>query len=931
MDSIRVAKVEGVACRKPGHAAQGTLHLTAHHLIFKYDFDAEEELWVPYPLISLVTRLPQTLQGLSPLSVQCRTFRFFTLSFRKDTEATDVFDSIRELTVTSSVTQLYAFFYVPNPPFPTSNGWSIYSPREEFARMGIGSRTKAWRFTDINKDYSFCPTYPARLAVPTRISDTTLQYASKYRSKCRIPALVYLHWANFGTITRSSQPMVGLTNNRSIQDEKLIEAIFQSHHSPESRSGGPVYGATSTNLIIDARPTTNAMANVAKGAGTENMDHYKEGKKAYLGVDNIHVMRDSLNKVVDAVREADALAATIGSDLGNPEFDAPLLDRQALRKSGWLRHISAILGGTLLIIRNIHINSSHVLVHCSDGWDRTAQLSSLAELCLDPYYRTIKGFRILIEKDWLSFGHKFLDRCGHLSSDKFFISPAEGAGGDAAQAFLASVQSRLAGQGHLKETSPVFHQFLECVRQIQRQFPERFEFNSRFLEQLHYHLYSCQFGTFLFNCERDRRVGEGGPPPCDRTISIWDFLDSPSEAEKNLNPEYDPSLDDPKRRDPKADMGVLFPNPKDVRFWYELYGKTDEEMNGRPVTAQAEGAEVVGLVDSADDDPVSSLDTSTAVLVPLPASPAPSPVPPIRPLSSASQDNAVSSQSNLTLPSSPGASSSMPNLRQKPIASRQDSFRAIDSSTSAFSLQPQRPPVEPISNPSAESPSPGRTRSIPIGVDIFGSGGMKSMWGKLSTNASAAFTAVQGAYDGVSKELKGLASPEGEGGVRSAELGTANWRGVPAEESDWTSLPSAGSQPTASFSSRADSVRDSWRGVGPVSPPSIVLDNPWGTVRAEQRPKPREDSIFATSSAWADTTSSSGLPSDPNVAHIAQPVPTLPRNTTSPFATMSRKLSNSVEANAQSLSVGAPTHPDNPATTSASSSNPADPLGVGFL
>ena len=29
----------------------------------------------------------------------------------------------------------------------------MYSPREEFGRMGVGTRTKAWRFTDINKDY----------------------------------------------------------------------------------------------------------------------------------------------------------------------------------------------------------------------------------------------------------------------------------------------------------------------------------------------------------------------------------------------------------------------------------------------------------------------------------------------------------------------------------------------------------------------------------------------------------------------------------------------------------------------------------------------------------------------------------------------------------------------------------------------------------
>nr|XP_014334523.1 PREDICTED: Fc receptor-like protein 5 [Bos mutus] len=33
-----------------------------------------------------------------------------------------------------------------------------------------------------------------------------------------------------------------------------------------------------------------------------------------------------------------------------------------------------------------------VLVHCSDGWDRTAQVCSVASLLLEPHYRTLKGF-----------------------------------------------------------------------------------------------------------------------------------------------------------------------------------------------------------------------------------------------------------------------------------------------------------------------------------------------------------------------------------------------------------------------------------------------------------------------------------------------------------------------------------------------------------
>ena len=31
-----------------------------------------------------------------------------------------------------------------------------------------------------------------------------------------------------------------------------------------------------------------------------------------------------------------------------------------------------------------------ILVHCSDGWDRTSHVVALAQLMLDPYYRTIQ-------------------------------------------------------------------------------------------------------------------------------------------------------------------------------------------------------------------------------------------------------------------------------------------------------------------------------------------------------------------------------------------------------------------------------------------------------------------------------------------------------------------------------------------------------------
>ena len=49
------------------------------------------------------------------------------------------------------------------------------------------------------------------------------------------------------------------------------------------------------------------------------------------------------------------------------------------------------MAGAVKIADKVENNKTSVLVHCSDGWDRTAQLNALAMIMLDPYYRTLLG------------------------------------------------------------------------------------------------------------------------------------------------------------------------------------------------------------------------------------------------------------------------------------------------------------------------------------------------------------------------------------------------------------------------------------------------------------------------------------------------------------------------------------------------------------
>jgi len=61
-----------------------------------------------------------------------------------------------------------------------------------------------------------------------------------------------------------------------------------------------------------------------------------------------------------------------------------------LENTKWLQYISGLLKASLLVVNAIDKDRKSVLVHCSDGWDRTPQIVALAELLLDPYYRTVE-------------------------------------------------------------------------------------------------------------------------------------------------------------------------------------------------------------------------------------------------------------------------------------------------------------------------------------------------------------------------------------------------------------------------------------------------------------------------------------------------------------------------------------------------------------
>ncbi|XP_012722311.2 myotubularin-related protein 7a [Fundulus heteroclitus] len=511
MEHIRLPKVENVRLLdrlSPRRSRVGTLYLTATHSIFvESEAGGRSETWVLHSLVCSVDKQAAGASGC-PLLIRCKNFQILHFSIPREQDCQDVHLSLQRLSQPERYEELYCFSYKPNiHEEERRREWAFVDLKADFRRMGLPN--SQWKLSLVNQHYKVSDTYPAELFVPESAAPPVLVGSSKFRSRGRFPALSYYSKENHAAICRSSQPLSGFSA-RCLEDEQMLEAILRSNPRSDFM------------YVVDTRPKLNAIANRAAGKGYENEDNYSNIKFQFMGIENIHVMRNSQQKMLEVC------------ELRSPSMSDFL---EGLESSGWLKHIKAVLDTGVFISKAVAEGVS-VLVHCSDGWDRTAQVCSVACVLLDPYYRTLKGLMVLIEKDWISFGHKFTQRCNHLVRDP-------------------------------KEVSPIIDQFLECVWQLMEQFPCAFEYNEKLLITVHNHIYSCQFGNFIGNNQRERRelrVHE-------KTHSLWSYLWT-NRAEF-ISPLY--------RQNHSQSQGLLRPStaPYCFKFWRGLYNRFDQGMHPR--------------------------------------------------------------------------------------------------------------------------------------------------------------------------------------------------------------------------------------------------------------------------------------------------------------------------------------------------------------
>ncbi|XP_053775823.1 myotubularin-related protein 5 isoform X2 [Desmodus rotundus] len=476
----------------------------------------------------------------------------------------------------------------------------------DYQRLGLGtlssslSRAKSepFRISPVNRMYAICRSYPGLLIVPQSVQDNALQRVSRCYRQSRFPVVCWRSGRSKAVLLRSGglhgKGVVGLfkaqntpspgqsqADSSSLEQEKYLQAVVSSmpryadmsgrntlsgfssaHLGSHGKWGSVRAGGRSGGLGGDvgsrlagrdtlAPPQANGAPPDPGFLRPQRAALYIIGDKAQLK----GVRPDPLQQwelVPIEVFEARQVKTSFKKLLkacvpGCPATEpSPASFLRSLEDSEWLTQIHKLLQVSVLVVELLDSGSS-VLVSLEDGWDITTQVVSLVQLLSDPFYRTLDGFRLLVEKEWLSFGHRFSHRGAHT----------------------------LAGQS--SGFTPVFLQFLDCVHQVHLQFPMEFEFSPFYLKFLGYHHVSRRFRTFLLDSDYERielgllyeEKGERrGPQPC---RSVWEYVDRLSKRTPAFyNYMYAPE-----------DAEVLRPysNVSNLRIW-DFY--TEEALSEGP-------------------------------------------------------------------------------------------------------------------------------------------------------------------------------------------------------------------------------------------------------------------------------------------------------------------------------------------------------------
>jgi len=385
------------------------------------------------------------------------------------------------------------------PTFRTASDWL-----NELQRLKVDD---TWRVANVNGKFQTCPSLSELFVVLESLSDSDVTRMALHYVESRLPTWCWSH------------PITG------------VPILCSAAGRPDS-------------IFLEKEESS-----FFRALSLINTEEQKEAKVEVIDLTkmcpSIHELQQSFLKIKElCVMETSKEFWSIDSTW-----------LTSLEASKWLHYIRLSLAAAVDVVKSIAVDQCPAIIKETGGRDFVLVVGSLAQLMLDSYYRTIRGFQTLLQKMWVVGGHQFLQRCYHIRC------PVE------------------EGEKENNGESPVFLHFIDCVYQLTQQFPSEFEFSETYLHALLDSLHACMFDTFLFDCEKQRDKLCKSELHGKAMASLWEFiaegLADSRNSEPYLNPlfEFRKSLDDKDVADasnaePYLKVNTLAPA---IKFWMGRY------------------------------------------------------------------------------------------------------------------------------------------------------------------------------------------------------------------------------------------------------------------------------------------------------------------------------------------------------------------------
>ncbi|XP_078141559.1 myotubularin-related protein 12 [Centroberyx gerrardi] len=383
----------------------------------------------------------------SKIIIHCKDLRVFqfALTFCKEEDAKRIFQGIvHHCLEPKPLKNIFAFSFCENTAFPgmqMQQRTMMFDSAEDWAQDL--KRTKgSCRLVTENANFGLSPYLPQFFIVPANVSEADM---TLFQGK-GLPIWCWSHHSGCALFKTASLPLLQEDNVPHSYMEKMLTAVAHNY-----------LFSVKTEDLSDTLPTVQDV-----------QLSYNKFKQFFF---------------IDSTTDFWVSDMKWFSSLDN---------------CGWLDIIRQCLHKAMEVVECLEKENTNVLIMEEGGSDLCCVISSLAQLMLDSFYRTLPGFQSLVQKEWVAGGHSFLDRCNQL---------------------------------HLKDkenASPVFLLFLECVWQLLQQYGPAFQFSETYLTVLSDSIHVPVFSTFLFNSHYHKASilraesphSQRGPLNCP---TVWDW------------------------------------------------------------------------------------------------------------------------------------------------------------------------------------------------------------------------------------------------------------------------------------------------------------------------------------------------------------------------------------------------------------------------